>query len=71
MSGVTMGGSGIEMSSTAIVSFIPANNSSGSGFESPTGFSSAWRMCAFRSRRPGSASGGYTTRVPNGNFCIR
>ena len=70
-SGVRMGGRGIEMSSIAIVSFMPANSSSGSGFESPTGFNSAWRTAAGTSRMPGSASGGYTTRVPSGNFCMR
>jgi hypothetical protein len=41
MSGVRIGGNGIEMSSIAIVSFMPEKSSSGSGFESPTGFSSA------------------------------
>ena len=41
MSGVTIGGSGSEMSSMAMVSFIPAVSSSGSGFASPTGCSSA------------------------------
>jgi len=41
MSGRVIGGRGIEMSSTAIVSFMPAFSRSGSGSASPTGCSSA------------------------------
>ncbi len=41
MSGHVIGGKGIEMSSTAIVSFIPALSSSGSGCDPPIGWSKA------------------------------
>ena len=57
MSGVCIGGSGIEMSSIAIVSLIPGVRSSLSGSE-PCGWSSAWRMWLRRPRSLGSESGG-------------
>ena len=43
MSGRRIGGSGSEMSSNAIVSFMPGSSSAGSGSLS-SGLSSAWRM---------------------------
>ena len=57
MSGVVIGGSGNEMSSIAIVSFMPGTRSSESGSAS-IGFSRAWRIAPFTSLMPGSESGG-------------
>ena len=51
LSGRCIGGSGSEMSSKAIVSRMPANNSSGSGAESPSGCNRAWRMASSGSSR--------------------
>ena len=48
-SGASIGGSGSEMSSKQIVSFIPGRSSAGSGSRSPTGCSSAWRMARYGS----------------------
>ena len=58
MSGRRIGGSGSEMSSKAMVSFMPAVRSSGSGAESPNGLSRAWRMASSGSFRPSSGSAG-------------
>ncbi len=52
MSGRSMGGSGREMSSKAMVSFMPARSRAGSGSLSPTGWRSADRMA-----EEGSATG--------------
>ncbi len=57
MSGLRIGGSGIEMSSIAIVSFIPGLRSSRSG-SSLCGLSSACRMWFRMPRIFGSESGG-------------
>ncbi len=57
MSGFTIGGSGSEMSSKAIVSRIPGNSSSGSGSDS-SGCSSAFWIVSSTSRTAGSDSGG-------------
>jgi hypothetical protein len=57
MSGSCIGGSGIEMSSIAIVRRMPGVRSSRSGSES-TGFSSAWRIAPRTLRIGGSESGG-------------
>ena len=57
MSGLRIGGSGIEMSSIAIVSLMPGLRSSFSGSES-CGWSSACRMWLRRPRILGSESGG-------------
>ena len=56
-SGGCIGGSGSEMSSIAIVSFMPGVRSSASG-SLPCGFASACRIAARTSRIRGSASGG-------------
>ncbi len=57
MSGAAICGSGIEMSSKAMVSRIPACSSAGSGSMS-TGESSASRIAPSTSRIAGSASVG-------------
>ena len=57
MSGRRIGGSGSEMSSKAIVSFMPGNSRAGSGSLS-IGCSRAWRMAASMSLRAASGSGG-------------
>ena len=57
MSGLCIGGSGIEMSSIAIVSFMPGVRRALSGSE-PWGWSSACRMWLRRPRSLGSESGG-------------
>ena len=57
MSGGRIVGSGSEMSSKAIVSFIPANSSSGSGSMS-CGCSSASQIAWSTSGTAGSDSGG-------------
>ena len=58
MSGRFIGGRGSEMSSNAIVSFMPENSSSGSGFESPSGLSSASRIAPSGSFSASIGSGG-------------
>ena len=57
MSGLCIGGSGIEMSSIAIVSLMPGFRSSLRGSE-PWGWSSACRMWLRSPRSRGSESGG-------------
>ena len=57
MSGARIGGSGIDRSSNAIVSFMPAYSSVGSGSAS-TGFSSASRIAVSTSGTDGIDSGG-------------
>ena len=52
MSGRSIGGSGSEMSSKAMVRRMPGKSSAGSGSRSPTGSSRAGRIAA-----DGSASG--------------
>ena len=58
MSGRFIGGSGSEMSSNAIVSFMPGRSSAGSGSLSPSGLSSASRMAPSRSSSGSSGSAG-------------
>jgi hypothetical protein len=57
MSGVCIGGRGIEMSSMAIVSRMPGLINWVNGSEL-SGFSSAWRMVPVRSLIEGRESGG-------------
>ena len=56
MSGLRIGGSGIEMSSNAMVSRMPGVSSSGSG-SSPSGLSSACRIAASTSGTAGQRLG--------------
>ncbi len=46
MSGRRIGGRGSEMSSKAMVSFMPGVSRAGRGSLSPSGFSRAWRMAS-------------------------
>ena len=57
MSGRRIGGSGSEMSSKAMVSFMPGNSRAGSGSES-IGSSSARRISPSGSSSPASGSAG-------------
>jgi hypothetical protein len=72
MSGLRIGGSGSEMSSKAMVSFMPGFISADNGSESPRGASRASRMARSGSTSPSRGSAGYTIRLrPAGSFSIR
>ena len=58
MSGRRMGGSGSEMSSKAMVSFMPGVSRAGRGSLSPNGFSRACRIASSGSFSPSSGSAG-------------
>ena len=58
MSGRFIGGSGSEMSSKAMVSFMPGRSSAGSGSLSPCGLSSASWMAPSMSSSGSSGSPG-------------
>ena len=58
MSGLRIGGSGSEMSSNAIVSFIPGFRREGSGSESPSGFKRASFIAPSGSESPSNGSEG-------------
>ena len=57
MSGDSIGGSGSEMSSKQIVSFMPGRSSAGNGSRSPTGWSRASRMARYGSSMGSIGSG--------------